>query len=92
MHPLRVVLHAARGYLLIGADTDVIDTDNIDHVLQPVYVFVQVGKEVGPPLTMNPVSPIKVVRQPRCCRAVAAMPRTRVRGRSRREILPPGSL
>src|SRR5689334_11813620 len=46
LHPLRVVLHTARGDLLISTDTDVIYPDDIDHLLQPFDIFVKAREEV----------------------------------------------
>src|SRR5713226_2049897 len=46
LHPLRVVLQAAWGDLLVGADADVIDADDIDHLLQPFDILVQAWEEV----------------------------------------------
>src|SRR5580693_6669193 len=46
MHPLRVVRQASRRNMLVGADTDMIDTDDFSHFLQTVDVFVKAGEEV----------------------------------------------
>src|SRR5260370_1061500 len=46
MHPSRVVLDATPGVELVGADADVIDPDDLDHLFQAVDVFVEARKEV----------------------------------------------
>jgi hypothetical protein len=43
---LRVVLHAARGNLLVSADADVINADDVNHFLETVNVFIEARKEV----------------------------------------------
>src|SRR5258708_26529849 len=61
VHPLRIVLHAARRHLLVGADADVVDADDIGHLLEPVDILVEArggvpdagpaaGLRDGPPL------------------------------------------
>src|SRR5882762_8201066 len=46
VHPLAVVRHAARGDMLVGANADVIDPDDLGHFLQAVDVFVEAREEV----------------------------------------------
>jgi len=43
---LRVVRHAPRRNMLVGADADMIDPDDIGHLLQTVDVFVEARKEM----------------------------------------------
>src|SRR5208283_607379 len=46
MHPLRKVGHASRRNMLIGADADVIDPDDLGHLLQAIDIFVEAREEV----------------------------------------------
>ena len=46
MHPLRVVLKSARGNLLVRADANVLNANDINHFLQTVDIFFEVGEEV----------------------------------------------
>src|SRR5262245_17001202 len=44
--PLGVVLHASRRDMLVGADADVIDPDDLGHLLDAVDVFVEAREEM----------------------------------------------
>src|SRR6266850_2282906 len=44
--PLRVVWHATRPNMLVGADADMIDPDDVGHLLQTVDVFLEAREEV----------------------------------------------
>jgi hypothetical protein len=46
-YPLRIVLQTPGPDLLIRADTDVLDADDIDQLFYPVDVLVQAGEEVA---------------------------------------------
>src|ERR1700751_2128534 len=46
LHPLRIILHRARIGLLIGADANVIDPDDVDHFLQAIDIFFKAAEEV----------------------------------------------
>src|SRR6266478_7866231 len=46
VHPLRVVWHATRPNMLVGADADVIDPNDLGHLLEAVDVFVEAWEEV----------------------------------------------
>jgi hypothetical protein len=46
LDPLRIVLHAPRSNLLVGANADVIDPHHLHHLLEAVDVFVEAGEEV----------------------------------------------
>src|SRR5437762_12744011 len=46
VHPARVVLDATSCIELVGADADVIDADNVGHLLDAVDVFVEAREEV----------------------------------------------
>ena len=47
VHPARVVLDATSCIELVGADADVIDADNVGHLLEAVDVLVEARKEVS---------------------------------------------
>src|SRR6266478_7491540 len=44
--PLRVVRHATRPNMLVGADADMIDPDDLGHLLQTVDVFLEAREDV----------------------------------------------
>ena len=46
VHPLCVVLHGSGRHVLVGADADMIDPDDVDHFLEAVDVFIEARKEV----------------------------------------------
>jgi len=46
MHPPRVILDATPGIKLVGADADVIDADDLGHLLQAVDVAIDARKKV----------------------------------------------
>src|SRR6267154_4754201 len=46
VHPLRVVWQAPGRHMLVGADADMIDPDDLGHLLQTVDVFVEAREEV----------------------------------------------
>src|SRR6478735_9040629 len=46
VRPLRLVRHAPRRNMLLGADADMIAPDDLGHLLQTVDVFVEVREEV----------------------------------------------
>ncbi len=45
LHPLRVILHAAGEDLLVGANADVIDPDDLGHLFEPVDIFIEAREE-----------------------------------------------
>jgi hypothetical protein len=46
VHPPRVILYATPRIELVGADPDVIDTDDLGHLLEAVDVSIDARKEV----------------------------------------------
>src|SRR6267378_2833923 len=46
VHPMRVVWHATRRNMLVGADADMIDPDDVGHLFQTVDVFLEAREEV----------------------------------------------
>src|SRR5215472_6217864 len=46
VHPLRVIRDASRRDMLVGADADVIDTDDVGHLLEALDVSVEAREEV----------------------------------------------